>query len=189
MSKSQLYPAAFKHFDLALAIGSEEAETIKSSLQSLQANPSISPWLKDSYTLLEAPEGMAEDRSWIEFDDALDWADDGLWGAAASAFELLSADPVGGAAADHNLGLCRLWLGEEQAAVKALRRWIPRAGTGTEVVDLAVVCQLLEEPTDREPIELVRLSWQIRDREALLKALASDPAVVGRREPALRPRR
>ena len=63
--------------------------------------------------------------------------------------------------------------------MKALRRWIPRAGTGTEVVDLAVVCQLLEEPTDREPIELVRLSWQIKDREALLRALSSDPAVVG----------
>ena len=30
-----------------------------------------------------------------QFDDALDWADDGLWGAAASAFELLSADPSG----------------------------------------------------------------------------------------------
>ena len=95
MSKSQLYPAAFKHFDLALAIGSEEAETIKSSLQSLQANPAISPWLKSSYTLLEAPEGMAETQL-DKFDDALDWADDGLWGAAASAFDLLSADPVGG---------------------------------------------------------------------------------------------
>src|SRR4051794_6829952 len=83
MSKSQLYPAAFKHFDLALAIGSEEAETIKSSLQSLQANPAISPWLKASYTLLEAPEGMAETQL-DKFDDALDWADDGLWGAAAS---------------------------------------------------------------------------------------------------------
>lgn len=177
MSKAQLYPAAFKHFDLALSIGSEEVETIRSSLHSLQDNPAISPWLKTSYRLLEAPEGMTESQL-DRFDDALDWADDGLWAAAASTFELLSADPQGGAAADHNLGLCRLWLGEEQAAVKALRRWIPRAGSAGDVVDLAVVCQLLEESTEREPVEVVRLSWQIRDRGALLEALERDATVV-----------
>jgi hypothetical protein len=177
MSKAQLYPAAFKHFELALAMGPEEAGTIRSSLQTLQGNPAISPWLKTSYTLLEAPESMREEPQ-DRFDDALDWADDGLWAAAASAFELLSADPEGGAAADHNLGLCRLWLGDEEEAVKALRRWISRAGTGADLVDLAVLCQLLEESTDREPVEQVRLSWQIRDREALLKNLAGDPAVV-----------
>jgi tetratricopeptide (TPR) repeat protein len=177
MSRAQLYPAAFKHFQLALDMGPDEADTIRSSLQSLKSNPAISPWLKVTFTLLEAPEGMPEAQL-DRFDDALDWADDGLWGAAASAFELLSADPVAGAAADHNLGLCRLWLGEEEAAVKALRRWIPRAGASTAAIDLAVVCQLLEKTTDREPIEVVQLSWQIRDREALLKTLIGDHSVV-----------
>ena len=148
MSKAQLYPAAFKHLELALAMGSEEAESIKSSLRSLQTNPSISPWLKDAYRLLEAPEAMREAQQ-DQFDDALDWADDGLWGAAASAFELLSADPEGGLAADHNLGPLQA-LARRRAGGGAGPEPLDRPrGSGPDLVDLAAVCQLLDDSTDR----------------------------------------
>ena len=81
-------------------------------------------------------------------------------------------------AADRNVGLCRLWLGDHARAGAALRRWIDGAGPTTEAVDLAVVCQLIDESTDKEPIEQVRLSWPLRDRPALLKTLEAQPTIV-----------
>ncbi len=103
---------------------------------------------------------------------------DALWDSAAAAFELLSADGVAGHAADHNLGLCRLWLGDDEAAIAALRRWIAREGPTARAVDLEIVCQLIDESTDKEPIELVQLTWPLRDRSALSRILEGEATIV-----------
>jgi hypothetical protein len=106
------------------------------------------------------------------------WARDGLWDSAAAAFELLSADRAAGHAADHNLGLCRLWLGDDGAAVAALRRWIAREGPTTRAVDLEIVCKLIDESTGKEPIEEVQLTWPLRDRSALSRILEREATIV-----------
>ena len=177
LGKHQIFPAALKHFELALKLDSSENSPGRSALRSLKTNPLISPWLKQPYALAESPERLGGPQR-EQFERALGWAQEGLWGSAAAAFDLLSADPVAGPAADRNLGLCRLWLGDHAAAGAALRRWIDRAGPTTEAVDLAVVCQSIDESTDKEPIEHVRLSWPLRDRAALLKALEGEATIV-----------
>jgi tetratricopeptide (TPR) repeat protein len=177
LSKEEVFPAAFKHFELSLLLNDTVSEVVDRSVDSLRANPMVSPWLKQSYDLAEAPDRLSGPRQ-VQFNQALGWAREGLWSAAATAFELLSSDPVVGAVADRNQGLCRLWLGEEAEAVSSLRRWLARSEATTEAVDLAVVCHLIDETPDREPIELVQLTWPLRDREALLRTLNADPTVA-----------
>jgi tetratricopeptide (TPR) repeat protein len=177
LAKAEFIPAALKHLELAIELGGSKEGPLNTALDSLRANPTPSRWLKDSYVLEETPEGLTEAQE-DQFDDALDWADDGLWQSAAAAFELLTADRVAGAAAERNLGICRLWLGEEEAACAALRRWIARVRPTAEAVDLAIVSMLLDESSDEEQIEHVQLSWPLRDRQTLLETLGKEPTVV-----------
>jgi hypothetical protein len=85
---------------------------------------------------------------------------------------------VAGTAAERNLGLCRLWLGEEKAGVEALWRWSRHAQPTTENVDLAVVSLVLDESVDVEPVEHVQLTWPLRDRKTLLEVLIKDPSII-----------
>jgi Tetratricopeptide repeat len=177
LARANHLPAALKHFELAIRLDSSAESMIQASLESLKSNAAVAPWLKDSYALEDVPGGLNGPFR-AQFEQALDWARDGLWDAAAAAFELLSADRVAGHAADYNLGLCRLWLGDDQAAIAALRRWIAREGPTTRAVDLEVVCQLIDETTDKEPIEQVQLTWPLRDRPALINVLENDATMV-----------
>jgi tetratricopeptide (TPR) repeat protein len=177
LARSNHIQAALKHFELATRLDSSAGSIVQSALTSLKANAAVAPWLKDAYALEGAPGGM-ESSSRARFEQALDWARDGIWDSAAAAFELLSADRVAGHAADHNLGLCRLWLADDDGAITALRRWIGREGPTTKAVDLEVVCQLIDEPTDNDPIEQVQLTWPLRDRPALMRILEGDSAIV-----------
>ena len=61
--------------------------------------------------------------------------------AAATAFERVSRELRQGSAADYTLGLCRLWLSDNNGAVVALRRYVATLGETTEAVDLEALCQ------------------------------------------------
>ncbi|MGO9598963.1 MAG: tetratricopeptide repeat protein [Isosphaeraceae bacterium] len=176
MGNAGLVPAALAHFELAAQLNPEAGSMVQAASDMVRANPSISPWLKQSYALADVPAG-ATGPGRAQFEQALGWARQGLWSSAAAAFDLLSADPEMGLEADRNLGLCRLWLGDLDAAAPALGRWIDRAEETTEAVDLAVVCLLLDRSGDPDPVEHVQLTWPLRDREALLQHF-SDQAVM-----------
>lgn len=177
LSKVELYCAAFKHLELARSLDDTNEKMFDSIFESLRSNPAISPWLKDTYALEETPEQLSDTHA-DQFDQALDWADEGLWSAAASAFELLSAVPAARAVVERNLGLCRLWLGEQKAGVGVLRRWLEHASPTSDAVDLAVLTLLLDETPDPEPVEQVQLTWPLRDRKALMETLIHQPAVI-----------
>ena len=177
LAKANYFPAALKHFELAIGLDSSAQSVLQSVLASLKSSAAVSPWFKESYALEDVPGGL-EGPLREQFEQAMSWARDGLWDSAAAAFELLSADRAASHAADHNLGLCRLWLGDVGAAVAALRRWIAREGPTTRAVDLEIVCQLIDESTDKEPIEEVQLTWQLRDRSALSRILEREATIV-----------
>ena len=164
-------------FELAIGLDSSAQSVLQSALATHKSNAAVSPWLKDSYALEEVPGGL-EGPLRAQFEQAMGWARDGLWDPAAAAFELLSADRAAGHAADHNLGLCRLWLGDDGAAIAALRRWIAREGPTTRAVDLEIVCQLIDKSTGKEPIEEVQLIWPLLDRSALSRILEREATIV-----------
>jgi hypothetical protein len=177
LSEEGCYPAAFKHFELARSFDESAKALILTALTATKRNPHISRWLKEPYSLAEAPQRL-QGTSLQKFNQALGWGKEGFWAAAAAAFDLLTSDPIAGPLAERNLGLCRLWLGDEPAAVSALRRWIDRTEPTTEAVDLAVLCQAIEDTPDPEPMEHVQLSWPLRNRAALLQALTGMATMI-----------
>ncbi len=177
LGRSGYGAAAIKHFELAIRLSSEEEKQVASHLQNLRANPSVSLWEKNPYRLSPAPESAA--AAFREsFEQALGWAEAGLWSSAASAFELLGAGSGVGVVADRNRGLCCLWLADNEAAVAALRRFIARTKPTTDTVDLETLCQMIEPPSRYDLVDLDRLTWPLRNREGLLAALRADGAIA-----------
>ncbi len=170
-------PSGLAHLELAQKLSVEPDEWVDNSLDSVRANPATSAWVKNPYKPAPTPEAAdAEIRG--RFDEALDWMNKGLWERAAAAFELLSADKDAGLAAERNLGLCRLWLGDEPAAIAAFRRVVSASPVSTDIVDLEALCQLIDPAVGDDPVEEVELTWPLRDRAGLLTLLRDDRRFV-----------
>ncbi|MBV8606505.1 MAG: tetratricopeptide repeat protein [Singulisphaera sp.] len=168
-----LYAAALKHLALVPMLLSGQDDETGSSVRLIERSASVTPWQKNPSTPSPPPEGLdppARER----FNEALSWAEQGLWSVAASAFELLAAEVV---EAERNLGLCRLWLANDAGAVEALRRYITRVGATTEAVDLEALCQEIAPLGPDDLVAHVQLIWPLRDREGLLQALRADKTV------------
>ncbi len=166
-----LVAAGIKHLELGRSLIGDDDSWLDTTLSRARSNPSASAWVKNPYRLSKPPEGLS-DEARRRYDEALGWADRGLWRQAAAAFELLSAD--------RETGLCRLWLGDHPGAVEALRRSVrgQAARPTTDAVDLEALCQTIDDRVGDDPIEEVELSWPIRDRAGLLARLAADPRCV-----------
>ncbi|MFI5460290.1 MAG: hypothetical protein ACHRXM_33150 [Isosphaerales bacterium] len=173
LSQAGYTAAAIKHLELAVSMASADDKQDVASLQAIRTNPAISLWEKNPYRLGPAPEHVSEPFR-EAFERALAWAGEGLWSAAASAFELLATGSGAGVVAERNRGLCCLWLADHDGAVMALRRYITRAGPTSEAVDLEALCQSIEEPPPHDLVEFVQLTWPIRNRDGLLAALRAD---------------
>jgi tetratricopeptide (TPR) repeat protein len=175
-ARAHLIPAALRHYELAIGLDEEAESAVASAVRTLRGDPEISPWLKQPYELSPPPEGLGT-AAREQFERAVGWEREGLLESAAAAFELLAAESRAAPGAERNLGLCRLWLGDQPAAASALRRFLARAGGTPEAVDLAVLCHLINPVEDPEPIEQVHLTWPLRDREALVKILAAQDSL------------
>src|SRR5262249_15763342 len=68
---------------------------------------------------------------------------------------------------------------DHDAAVTAFRRYINRTKPSTDSVDLEALCQKIEPASRHDIVEFDRLSWPIRNREALLAALRADRSIAG----------
>ena len=170
LAESRLYPAALRHLELVLQLGDPE-QSASSAYRSIEGNASISPWVKDRLELAPAPENL-DDGARGRFDEALKLASRGLWAPAAGLFYQLAIGAEGGPA-DYNLGLCRLWLGDEAGAVGPIRRRARQLGSTTQAVDLEVLAQQIEPMDPEDRVEHVQLIWPLRHREKLLEALRS----------------
>ena len=171
------FPAALAHLRLARSLDPEGRDQSGLSTEaSVETSSVVSPWLKDQYELSPPPDGLVGDAR-ARFDDALGWAERGYWSSAAAAFDGLTMDGSGGSEAELNLGLCRLWLGDEVGAVDPIRRHASRLGNIAEAVDLEALCQLIDPPPADDRVENVQLLWPLRDRDALLAALRSTPDI------------
>ncbi|MHC5543703.1 SEC-C domain-containing protein, partial [Singulisphaera rosea] len=175
LSQAGYFAAALAHLKLAASLSDKEQES-SSSIRIIESNGSVAPWLKNPYTLSEAPEGLSTSQR-DQFNQALGWAKTGLWSSAASAFEMLSTEAAATVAADRNLGLCRLWMADDSGASEAFARYVARLGTTLEAVDFEALRQSITEVGPDDQVEHVQLIWPVRDRETLLKALRNDPTV------------
>lgn len=173
-------PAALKHLELAQTLSPDD-QMMASTVRVLEGNPSLSPWLRNPYRLASAPDDLDAGQR-ARFEQATTRAEQGLWASAASAFDTLAADDV--TPAERNLGLCRLWLADNQGAVEALRRAIARVGPTEDAVDLEALCQIIAPPAEDDLVDQIRLIWPLKRRDELLAALqASDRVQFEERGP------
>jgi tetratricopeptide (TPR) repeat protein len=168
--------AALKHMELAGRLAADETKQNSTWIRNLKINPATSLWEKNPYRLWPAP-NQAADAFRESFERALEWASEGLWSSAASAFELLAAGSGAGAIADRNRGLCCLWIADHEGAIAALRRYIARTGPTLEGVELEALCQRIERSAPYDQVEFVHLSWPIRNRDGLFSALRGDKTI------------
>src|SRR5262249_26026310 len=133
LAKHHFVPAALRHLELASTLEESGESVVRPSYQSQKTNPTISPWLKQPYELIGPPDQLSGPKR-VRFEEVRDWARQGLWQSAAASFELLTANSTAGLAAQRNLGLCRLWLGDVKAACASLRSWLDRTNPTTEAV-------------------------------------------------------
>jgi hypothetical protein len=165
-------PAARAHYELAQSLGQGDASMVQSFLRLIESDPTISPWLRNPYSLSPAPERL-EGTIRERFDQALEWANQGLWSVAAAAFDALSGEGAG-PEADRNLALCRLWMADEEGAAEALGRYISQTGTTDDAVDLEALRQLIAPLGEDDQVDHMQLIWPLRDRQKLLEILRND---------------
>ena len=175
LSEERHYPAALKHLELCRMFGDPDGMTA-SAIRTIETNPAVSPWLKDNYLLASTPNHWTGEGRDL-FEQALHAAAAGQWAVAAATFDRVSGGEPGGEA-DYNLGLCRLWLGDEAGAIGPLRRRVAHLGVTTEAVDLEALCQQIApiHPDDR--VEQVQMTWPLRNGQALREALQQASDVV-----------
>jgi tetratricopeptide (TPR) repeat protein len=178
LSEAGYSASGIEHLKLVERLGGppDLLDVTRQSIQAILADGSISLWMKNPYTLSTAPTDL-KPRLRERFERALRWADEGMWSAAASAFETLSADGAG-MESDRNLGLCRLWMADHTGASAALRRYVSQAGETDEAVDLEALSQQIQPTSRDEIVERVQLIWPVRNRETLLGALQQERTVV-----------
>ncbi|GIW88534.1 MAG: protein disulfide-isomerase [Isosphaeraceae bacterium] len=167
-------PAAIAHFQLSTRLDPEAAPSSSWAIRELERDAETSPWLRNPYRLSPVPPGLDPTRQ-ARFEQALKWAEEGLWASAAAAFDTLSAEST--PESDRNLGLCRLWLFDHSGAVQALRRYTRWVGESEANVDLEALCQLIEPVRENDRVELIQWIWSLRHRDRLLQALQAEPRV------------
>ncbi len=172
--QAAMFPAAIKHLQLVTQLGDPDKSAV-SALRNIDSSTSVSAWLKDRLSLASPPaeiDPSARER----FEHALEQANKGLWASAAATFDQL-ASHAPGSEADYNLGVCRLWLGDEAGSIDPIRRRSKLLGPSIEAVDLEILVQNLEPIQPEDRIERVQLTWPLRNREALLATLRSVPDI------------
>ena len=119
LAQAGLAAAAIKHLELAVRLGAENDKQTMVALHNLRVNPAVSVWEKNPYRLALPPPNVSNEFR-ESFQQASGWANEGLWSAAAAAFELLSPGSSAGLVADRNRGLCCLWIADHEGAVASL---------------------------------------------------------------------
>ncbi|MFO0954853.1 MAG: hypothetical protein U0835_27560, partial [Isosphaeraceae bacterium] len=177
LARAGHYTAGIKHFRHAITIAGEDNATDVGALRRTCQQANSNFWLTNDDQLSPASADAPDDVK-AKFEKALELAGTGAWSAAAQEFEGLSSDPVVGASADRNAGLCRLWTAKNSEAVSAFKRYVDRVPVTEEAVDVEALLQLITPARPDDLVEHVELSWPLRDREALIKALQADPAIA-----------
>jgi tetratricopeptide (TPR) repeat protein len=172
LAEAGAVPAAVAHYRLSDRLDPEDVDPSAALIRELEASPEASPWLRNPYRLSPPPDGLDPARR-ARFEQALQWADEGLWASAAAAFDTLSAEST--PETDRNLGLCRLWLYDHAGAVQALRRYTRWVGESEANVDLEALCQVIEPVREGDRVDLIQWIWSLRHRDRLLGALRAEP--------------
>jgi tetratricopeptide (TPR) repeat protein len=167
------YFAAIQHARFAAAREDLMEHAIRVEV-GIETSPEVAPWLKDTWELRAAPAEGELSRRWTE---AIDEAKLGRWKRAGDIFDSLVADQPAHADLLLNLGLCRGWSADEEAAATALHRAAMATADAETAVHIEALAQTISPRESAQTVDVVRISYPIRDHARLVQRLKDHPRV------------
>ncbi len=143
-------------------------------LLSLNRAGAIPLLLKDDLALLPAPQGAA----WADRLEAAMKPLEGMrWQEVADRLTALSAELPDAPVVWRNLAVIRSWLADRPGAIEALRKFAAFDGPLEDAVEAESLAMLLSSDPLGDLVDLLKLTWTVRDADRLQEALLSDPRV------------
>jgi tetratricopeptide (TPR) repeat protein len=167
----EYYFAAIEHARFAASRQDLAEHAIRIEV-GIETTPDVAPWLKEAWELRGAPGADEVGRRWAE---ALDEAKLGRWKRAGDIFESLATEQPNNADLLFNLGLCRGWTADEEAAAAALHRSALATADVDAAVHIEALAQTISPRESAQVVDVVRIRYAIRDHARLMQRLKDHP--------------
>ena len=121
----------------------------------------------------------ADDVAWKEeFNAAMVLADRGSWLAGEQKLTSLADQAGGDPAFWHNLAILRMWLGREEDAAKALRKYAESDLPLEDALEATALALQLDPTQCSETHDVLRVTYPITDMERVISTLSSDRRLI-----------
>jgi len=159
---------------LQLAVAQDDRHALE-MLVELNRAAEVPLLLKDERPLAPCPDGAP----WkARFDAAMDPVALGNWQAAADGLSALAAAAAESPAVWQNLATVRGWLADTSGCIEALRRYAALDVPLEDAVEAETLAMLLADNPLGDAMEVLTVTWTIRDVERLQTQLLSDARVA-----------
>lgn len=154
--------------------GGEDREAV-SALMDLNRIERLPTMMKQDFQYAECPPGVP----WHgEFEAAMKSARRGAWLAACESLESLDQKAPYQPAVLRNIAILRSWLGQNDEACKAWRKYNTLPGLPEDdAVEAEAVCQILSRGDTADLIDSLKITYHVKDTDQLMERLLSDKRV------------
>jgi hypothetical protein len=167
-------PASLAHTVLFLET-EPESEGATSALYQICASAQVPLLFKE----LRSFQRATEDAPWKdEFNAAMGRADRGAWLRGERQLTALAERFADAPAIWHNLAVLRSWLAEEEASAEAWRRYAALDVPLDDAVEAEAMALELDASPASDSIDIVRLTYAIRDMDRVIATTATDKRCV-----------
>ncbi|MEO1495864.1 MAG: SEC-C domain-containing protein [Planctomycetota bacterium] len=160
------------------AAGGEDTEAIR-TLVKLNQVAGMPLLLRDQMYMKEPPPGVAWEAA---HDQAQLLASRGQWRRSAGLLEELVSQHADQAVLQYNYGLVAGWLGKDREFVDGLRRYaqlsFEQDGPSDDAIEAEAIAQVVDTENRDQPLDVVKLTYQVTDDETLIDRLTRDQRTV-----------
>lgn len=164
------------HLLMQAGLAGERDENPVRLLMRINMMPEIPLLLKQDYHYAEAPEGA----EWAaEFDTAMQLAKKGAWVAACEKLDELDEKHPKQTAVLKNVAILSGWVGQRDEASIAWRSYSQQNDVPLdEAVEAAAIAQMLDPKAERDELDSVAVTYNVKDVERLMELLLSNSRVA-----------
>jgi tetratricopeptide (TPR) repeat protein len=154
--------------------GGKDEESVRAitELNQIERLPTL---FKQDFQYATCPPGVP----WSgEFEAAMRSARRGAWLAACESLESLAQKVPNQPAVLRNIAILRGWLGQNEEAIEAWRKYIALPDVPSdEAIESEALCQLLSRGDGQDVMDVLQITYTVRDVERLMEKLLSDKRV------------
>jgi len=164
------------HLLMQAGLAGERDENPVRLLMRINMMPEIPLLLKQDSQYAVAPEGV----DWgDEFDDAMQVAQKGAWVAACEKLDELDGKHPKQTAILKNIAILSGWVGQRDEATIAWRSYSQQEDVPLdEAVEAAALAQMLDPNAERDELDSVAVTYEVKDVERLMELLLSNSCVT-----------